>query len=403
MLRIINFTRNVGANVLRSSIREDRPKSSSLQSPPNQFLFWFNEVPGSFTPASLRSLTSTSISQGQPCITFGASRELSHYKEFSEHHDHDNSFDPTLECLRAARFSALLALSYSIVHDKLVARYFENIWNSLNLESILRLHCPVLSVKQKKTVHCKPLETRGQPRKSQDLCCARIDSQVDTKKIEDVPLSTSDYSSSKSDDEDLSSLKFTQEESKLLQIQNCFPGNVEDVILSIQKVKNGEKDGVHELTMMSDDGNSLAQFYLGQVYENGIVGAKNLSKALQLYTLASNAGNAEAKFNLGLMLLRRGGGDRDTAEGERLVREAAQEGVREAREILGLGDIFSGLQLPEVRIEDVEAVYKIGQEMEDHDLCDAKDMWAVLDSYKTAALAGNKEAAEKYNKLSSCL
>ena len=226
---------------------------------------------------------------------------------------------------------------------------------------------------------------------------------MDIKKIEDVPFSTSDYSSSKSDDEDSSSLKFTQEESKLLQIQNCYPVNVDDVILSIQKVKNGEAEGVNELTLLSDDGNSLAQFYLGQVYENGIGGAKNLSKALQLYTLASNAGNAEAKFNLGLMLLRRGGDDRDSAEGERLVREAAEEGVREAREILGLGDIFSSLQLPEVRIEDVEAVYNIGQEMEDHELCDAEDMWTVLDSYKTAALAGNKEAAQKYNNLSCSL
>ena len=401
MLRILNFTRNVGANVLRSSIREDRPKTSSLQSPPNQFLFWFNEVPGSFTPApaSLRSLTSAINIQGQPCISFGSSKELSHYKEFSEHHDHDNGFDPTLECLRAVRFSALLALSYSIVHDKLVARYFENTWNILSLESILRLHCPVLSIKQKKTVHCQPLET-NRSGKSHDLCCAKVDSQVNTKKIEDIPFSTSDYSSAKSDDEDSSSLKFTQEESKLLQIQNCFPLNIDDVILSIQKVKNGEKEGVRELTMMSDDGNSLAQFYLGQVYENGIVGAKNLPKALHFYTLASNAGNAEAKFNLGLMLLR---GDRDSSEGERLVQEAAEEGIVEAREILGLGDIYNSLRLPEVRIEEVEAVYKRGQEMEDHELCDAEDIWIVLDSYKTAALAGNKEAAEKYNKLSSSL
>ena len=172
------------------------------------------------------------------------------------------------------------------------------------------------------------------------------------------------------------------------------------MILSIQKVKNGEKEGVRELTMMSDDGNSLAQFYLGQVYENGIVGAKNLPKALHFYTLASNAGNAEAKFNLGLMLLR---GDRDSSEGERLVQEAAEEGIVEAREILGLGDIYNSLRLPEVRIEEVEAVYKRGQEMEDHELCDAEDIWIVLDSYKTAALAGNKKAAEKYNKLSSSL
>ena len=401
MLRIINFTRNVGANVLRSSVREDRPKSSSLQSPPNQFLFWFNEVPGSFTPASLRSLTSSTSFQGQPCVTFSSSREVSHYKEFSEHRDHDNRFDPSLECLRAVRLSALLALSYSIVNDKLVARYFEDTWSSLSLEGILRLHCPVLSVKQKKTVHCQPLET-SQPRRSQDLCCAKIDSEVETRKIEDIPLSTSDYSSAKSYDEDTCSLKFTQEESKLLQIQNECPLNIDDVIFSIQKVRNGEKEGVHELTMMSDDGNSLAQFYLGQVYENGIIGAKNLPKALQLYTLASNAGNAEAKFNLGLMLLR-GCGDHDTAEGERLVRDAAEDGVMEAREMLGLGDIFSSLKLPEVKIEDVEAVYKRGQEMEDHELCDAEDMWIVLDSYKTAAQAGNKKAAEKYNKLSSSL
>ena len=397
MLRILNFTRNVGANVLRSSIREDKPKSSSLQSPPNQFLFWFNEVPGSFTPASLRSLSSAIDCQSQPCIPFNSARELSHCKEFSEHHDRDNSFDPTLECLRAVRFSALLALSYSIVHDKLVARYFENTWTNLNLESLLRHHCPVLSVKQKKTVHC-------QPERSPDLCCAKLDTQVDTKNVEEVPLSTSDYSSAKSDDEDTSALKFTQEESKLIQIQNSYISNL-DVLSSIQKVKKGEEEGVHELTMMSNGGNSFAQFYLGQVYENGIINAKNLPKALQLYTLASNAGNAEAKFNLGLMLLRRGQGreGQDTSEGERLIREAAEEGVMEAREMLGLGDIFSGLQLPEVMAEDVEAAVKRAQEMEDHELRDAEDVWIILDSYKTAALAGNTKAARRYNELSSSL
>ena len=102
-------------------------------------------------------------------------------------------------------------------------------------------------------------------------------------------------------------------------------------------------------------------------------------------------------------MLLRGCGDHDTAEGERLVRDAAEDGVMEAREMLGLGDLFSSLKLREGRIEDVEAVYKRGQEMEDHELCDAEDMWIVLDSYKTAALAGNKKAAEKYNELSSSL
>jgi len=178
--------------------------------------------------------------------------------------------------------------------------------------------------------------------------------------------------------------------------------NIEDVILSIQKVKNGKKDGVNELTVLSDQGNSLAQFYLGQIYENGIFGTKNLPKALKLYTMASNAGNAEAKFNLGLMLLR-GNKDHEDTEGERLVQEATEEGVMEAREMLGMGDVYSSFSLPEVILEDVDALYMRVQEMEDHELCDEEDKWIVLDSYKTAALAGNRGAAVKYNKLSSSL
>ena len=42
MLRILNFSRNVGANILRSSVREDRPKSSPSN---RQFLFWLSEDP----------------------------------------------------------------------------------------------------------------------------------------------------------------------------------------------------------------------------------------------------------------------------------------------------------------------------------------------------------------------
>ena len=404
MLRIINFTRNVGASVLRSSVREDRHKSSSIPSPPNQFLFWFNEVPGCFTPTSLRSLSSPSIVPGKPCITFSSSGGVSHYQEFFEHRDQDS--EHSLACLRAVRYSALLALSYSILHDKLLARHFQETWRSLSLDTILRLHCPVLSVKKKKTVRCQPLDA-SQPRGSNDLCCVKLDSYLDIKDFGEIPHSTSDYSSAsyssaKSDKVDNRSSELTPEELKLLKIQNTYLMNIEDVILSIQKVKNGKKDGVNELTVLSDQGNSLAQFYLGQIYENGIFGTKNLPKALKLYTMASNAGNAEAKFNLGLMLLR-GNKDHEDTEGERLVQEAAEEGVMEAREMLGMGDVYSSFSLPEVILEDVDALYMRGQEMEDHELCDEEDKWIVLDSYKTAALAGNRGAAVKYNKLSSSL
>ena len=64
MLRIFNLTRNVGSNLSRSTIRGEQQKSRLI--PPNQFLLWFNEVPGKFSsvPRALATRGFLSLEEG---------------------------------------------------------------------------------------------------------------------------------------------------------------------------------------------------------------------------------------------------------------------------------------------------------------------------------------------------
>ena len=52
---------------------------------------------------------------------------------------------------------------------------------------------------------------------------------------------------------------------------------------------------------LADDGDPEAQYYLGQMYENGQGVPTNKARAVVFYTLAIDQGNAEAQHNLGLM------------------------------------------------------------------------------------------------------
>jgi len=162
MLRLVNFSRNVGGTLIRSTIREDRPKNGVSPSP--QFLFWFNETPGLFTP--LPAIPLTSLSSPQPSnalqdqtLSRISQRDLAPFLDFTEHKEDHQGFQATstLTILRALHYGAILAVGYNIFHDKNLTRAIQESSQKLqNIDqTILELEfsdflesaCPVLAVK----------------------------------------------------------------------------------------------------------------------------------------------------------------------------------------------------------------------------------------------------------------
>ena len=81
---------------------------------------------------------------------------LAPYQEFSQHNEEDRQkFElRSLTYLRAVHYGALLAVGYTILHDKLLANIVRE--NSQSLERLLQASCPLLSIKLQKTVLAQP-------------------------------------------------------------------------------------------------------------------------------------------------------------------------------------------------------------------------------------------------------
>ena len=58
---------------------------------------------------------------------------------------------------------------------------------------------------------------------------------------------------------------------------------------------------LREWEPLAKDGNSSAQFNLGQMYKKGLGVSQNYETAVKWYTLAAEQGHADAQNNLGLM------------------------------------------------------------------------------------------------------
>ena len=393
MLRIVNFARNVGGNLLRSGVREDRPKTSST--PRHQFLFWFNEVPGQFTPAP-RLTSAASLTTSWSGSSNGGNRELVNYAEFSHHNEENGQFcfENNLSYLRAVQCSAILAVSYSILHDKHLSSYIKESLQLVSSDSFLQSHCPVLSIKNQKTVHAQP--NNGEPPKY------LAEQPQELKANVDKFLSTSDYSSTKSESDTCSLSTFSKEEDKLLQIENLIPENINEVMECIQEARDGDVKAFNKMLHLAQAGCSLAQFYLGQMYENGILTEINMKKASEMYRSAADEGIAEAKFNLGLLYLRGTEGDNtddggNYNRGMDLVQEAAADGIIEAKEMLGIK--LAKSVFPELSFEKQEEIFRKGLILEENNICDEDDEWFALDFYRLAAEAGHEGSTERFNNL----
>ena len=394
MLRIFNLTRNVGSNLFRSTIREEQQKSRLI--PPNQFLLWFNEVPGRFSPAPqpLVHRGFLSLEGGAGCETEAG---LAPYQEFSQHNEEDKQkFElRSLTYLRAVHYGALLAVGYTILHDKLLAKIVQE--NSLSLGTLLQASCPVLSIKLQKTV-------LAQPPGSTPLRDSNDKYQVTRNRNEkgevNEDLSTSDYSSTKSDFETCP--EFTKEEEELLHLEREIPSKVEKLSAALTNIKAGNHEGITQLETLANSGCDIGLFYLGQVYENGIITETNKTKARQLYEKAVSRGSSEAKYNLALLYLQAESGQSRLEDGHRLLREAAREGVIEAKESLGMSNC-KPTTAPNISNDDLEEMVRMGMILEENLLNDTEDKFLALDLYRVASEQGHKLAEIRMKKLAQSL
>jgi len=324
-------------------------------------------------------------------------RGLAPYVEFSQHHDEDNQkFEVrSLTYLRAAHYGALLAVGYTILHDKLLANIIRE--NSQSLERLLQAFCPLLSIKLQKTALAQPLASTPLRNSNNEF---KVTQNRNEKGAENEDLTTSDYSSTKSDFETCT--EFTKEEEELLRLEREIPDKVEEIWVALANIKSGKREGISQLEKLAISGCAISLFYLGQVYEHGIIIKTNKTKARKLYQEAVSRGSSEAKYNLGLLYLHGESEHKRLEEGQRLLREAAREGVIEAKEFLGMSK--SKLrEASNISSDDLEEMVRMGMIFEKHVLNDTEDKFIALDLYRVASQQGHKTAEMRMNKLAQSL
>jgi len=390
MLKVFSFARNVGSNVLRNSIRDDQQKSRLV--PPNKFLFWFNEIPGKFSPPPHIRGGFLEL-EGNGGAAF--ERGVAPYVEFSQHNEDRHNFElGSLSYLRALHYGALLAVGYTVLHNKLLANI---------VREACEAYCPVRSVKRQKSALAQPLSSTAITNTKNDCQLLKL---TDHREANTEELTTSDYSSTKSDFE--TQPEFTLEEEEILKLGG-IPVELELLSQALRNVQRGNPDGMIKLQQIASSGCPVGLFYLGQVYEHGIKTTTNKAKARELYEEAAVRGSAEAKYNLGLFYLR-GEAGQELAKGERraqglrLVREAASEGVAEAVQALAV-EKSPGTEAEAVNVnkDDLDALVKMGMMLEQNVLSDKEDKFIALDFYRVAGELGHKSAKIRMRKLSQSL
>ena len=96
---------------------------------------------------------------------------------------------------------------------------------------------------------------------------------------------------------------------------------------------NGNSDDYEALTrlrVLANQGNSEAQYNLGQLYETGKTVSPSYSEALRWYRLSANQGNRDAQYSLGCMYAVGKGVKPDYSEALEWFRRAAEQGSSEA-------------------------------------------------------------------------
>ena len=112
-------------------------------------------------------------------------------------------------------------------------------------------------------------------------------------------------------------------------------------LADIAACRNAVKAEAHaqafkECAPLGTKGDGEAQFYLGEMYDNGHGVPQDYREARRWYRLAAAKGHADAQFNLGVMYDNGHGVPQDYKEAVRWYRLAAEQGDVQAQFVLGL-------------------------------------------------------------------
>ena len=84
--------------------------------------------------------------------------------------------------------------------------------------------------------------------------------------------------------------------------------------------------GFNQPQRLANQGNALAQFKLGVMYDEGNGVAQNTAKAFEWYQKAAEQGNASAQFNIGWMYEHADSVSQDSVKAVEWYRKAADQG-----------------------------------------------------------------------------
>ena len=108
-----------------------------------------------------------------------------------------------------------------------------------------------------------------------------------------------------------------------------------DKLMSAEN-KQGYAKALPWLLSAAEAGNYWAEYHLGLIYEEGLVGPRILHKAVYWYERSAAQGYESAQLNLGIILANRRGPGRDIPRAMALYRQAARAGRPAAAYNLGL-------------------------------------------------------------------
>ena len=94
-----------------------------------------------------------------------------------------------------------------------------------------------------------------------------------------------------------------------------------------------------EFSYLADEGDNIAAYHLGMMYEGGLGVPQSNLKAAEYYLKSYQAGNTTAASKLGVLLISGEGIEQDTEKGFELLKTAARAGDQEAQ--YQLGEIYA--------------------------------------------------------------
>ena len=117
---------------------------------------------------------------------------------------------------------------------------------------------------------------------------------------------------------------------------SCIPDREPSLDRGYQAYEQGNyARALREWRPLAEEGDAVAQYNLGLMYDQGHGIAQDYSEAMRWYGLAAQQGKAQAQFNVGDMHEAGDGVPQDHAEAMSWYRQAAEQGHAEAQSSLG--------------------------------------------------------------------